>query len=160
MDHDWRNINACVVCGNAADLESLLWQDGGACAFCEDHPPYLRKVVDGVIVLTFLPELPWKSGARCLEGLAATIQEGVDLVLNLSCVAVPSSLLLGILISARRKVRTAHGTLRLCGLSASAAEVLQTMQLRKLFDIYPDELTAIKAPCPRETQTCIAAASP
>ena len=95
MDNDLRDSSVCTVCGNEADLESLLWINAGSCPHCDDHPPFLRKTVEGVIVLTFLPNLPWKSEVQCLEALTATIKAGVHLVFNLSCVTVPSSLLLG-----------------------------------------------------------------
>ncbi len=143
MNHDWQNINACTVCGNEVDLESLLWENGGLCPSCEDRPPFVRKSNGRMVVLTFLPEMTWKSEAKSVEVLRATIQDGVILVLNMSCVPVPSSLLLGMLISARSKVRSVGGTLRLCGLCLDTAEVFQTMQLHRLFDIYPDEYAAV-----------------
>jgi anti-anti-sigma factor len=156
MDPDWRNANACMVCGNQADLETLLWHDAGSCPHCDDRPPFLQKTVDGAVVITFLPEMSWRNEAICRDGLAAAIRQRVCLVLNLSCLTVPSSLLLGLLISTRRKVQAAGGVLRLYGLCPSAVEVFQAMQLHRLFDVYPDEVRAIQAPCPKEAGTCSA----
>jgi len=67
------------------------------------------------------------------------------LLLDFEGVEFLSSAALGKLLTFDRKVKTARGRLKLCGISPGILEVFQVTKLNKVFDIRPDRAEAVAA---------------
>jgi len=67
------------------------------------------------------------------------------ILLDFEGVEFLSSAALGKLITFDRKVKTAKGRLKMCGISAGILEVFQVTKLNKVFDIRPDAAEALAA---------------
>ena len=71
-----------------------------------------------------------------------------NLIVDLSLVTIICSSLLGKLITLNKKVQSAGGTLRLCGVSPRLYEVFAITKLNKLFAIYDSRQQALQSVCP------------
>lgn len=145
MECPSQSVSSCPVCGAEAGLEAMLWEVRGRCGGCGHRPPFVVKRLGRCVVLTFLPELDYESQFRCLDDLLGTLQRGDGVVVNLTCLSLPSSFVLGMLIALRHRLRSRYGTLSLCCLSPQTQEVFEEAHLARLFNIYPDEPAAIAA---------------
>jgi anti-anti-sigma factor len=67
------------------------------------------------------------------------------LVVNFGNVDIFASYAVGRLISLKRKVETAHGRLALCSLTPVVTEIMDIMQLRRMFHIYATEQEALQS---------------
>lgn len=109
-------------------------------------PRLFVDLVDGATVVTF-------ADARILsEDVIEDINEQLDpigdrgepkVVLNFREVQFMSSALLATLLKFARRVATAGGELRLCGLSSEIRPVFKVTRFDQLFRIYPDEAAAL-----------------
>ena len=68
-----------------------------------------------------------------------------NLVLNLAPVEYLPSMALGKLVMLNRKVQAAQGSLALCQLSPTVAEILESTRLNELFHLYATEQEALSS---------------
>ena len=101
-------------------------------------------------VLHMRGELDLVSSPVVRQSVHAAVAEGRhDVVLDLSEVEFCDSSGVGVLIAARRLMRSCGGRLRLILPARGAAEgshvnrVLYALGVRRLFDVYPDRYTAV-----------------
>jgi len=66
-------------------------------------------------------------------------------VVDLHEVSYLGSILLGLLINIRTRVRSTGGTVVLCGLPTRLLHVVRTASLDRLFDLYPTRTEAMKS---------------
>lgn len=81
-----------------------------------------------------------------LLGLLPSGSQGEALILDFQGVEAVSSAMLGKLILLHRRLESASGQLRLCGISQNLLDVIQTTNLDRLFQIdrdYRESLAAI-----------------
>ena len=83
--------------------------------------------------------------AEIREELAEVVDEGAEIVLDLSRVEYISSVGIGALVSVYKRVRVKEGHLVLCALQAGVEEILQSASLLKLFHTAPFRDQAITA---------------
>jgi anti-sigma B factor antagonist len=67
-----------------------------------------------------------------------------QILLNLSNVRYVSSSVLAKLLSLKRQLTQASGTLKVCGIHPDLLAVFRTANFDRVFDIYPDEQSALK----------------
>jgi anti-sigma B factor antagonist len=65
-------------------------------------------------------------------------------VLNLSAAHFMSSAMLAHMVKLHRKIQEAKGRLRLCGLRPVIMDAFKVSHFDRIFDIYPDEVSALK----------------
>jgi len=105
--------------------------------------------VDGVAVVSF------KESVAMFEGdkVQAVGTELIDLVesrkeprllINLSNAHFISSAMLAHLVKLHRKVQESKGRLRLCGLRPVILDAFKVSRFDRIFEIYPDEASALK----------------
>ncbi|MHC4880703.1 MAG: STAS domain-containing protein [Planctomycetota bacterium] len=70
-----------------------------------------------------------------------------NLILDLSLVVIICCSLLGKLITLNKQVRSAGGTLQLCGISPRIYEIFAITKLNKLFAMYDDQQQALESTC-------------
>src|SRR5258708_7681857 len=64
------------------------------------------------------------------------------LIVNLSAVDCFGARFVALLVSTWKKVRKCNGRLALCGMTPFCTELIQILQLQKLFEIYPTQQIA------------------
>lgn len=69
----------------------------------------------------------------------------IDMLLDFSNVEFMSSAMLGLLGQLHRKVTTAKGRLKMCGIRPEIFQVFKLTNLDKLFKIYPDTPAGVAA---------------
>ena len=107
---------------------------------------FVRKSLDGVTVLTFLPGLMVgsESGGRADE-VFSSLGEELRVVVNFSRLRLASSLFLGMMVALRRKVKAGGGNVKVCQLDPVVEGSFRATQLHSLFEIYPDEEAAVNS---------------
>jgi anti-sigma B factor antagonist len=68
-----------------------------------------------------------------------------QILLNLTNVRYVSSSVLAKLLSLKRRLTQASGTLKVCGIHPDLLAVFRTANFDRVFEIYPDEQSALKA---------------
>jgi len=107
------------------------------------------QYVDGAAIVGF------KESVAMFEGdkVEAVGQELFSLVgsrkeprilINLSNAHFISSAMLANLVKLQRKIQASKGRLRLCGLRPVIMDAFKVSRFDKIFDIYPDEASALK----------------
>jgi anti-sigma B factor antagonist len=105
--------------------------------------------VDGVAVVTFLDTVSMFEGDRVeavgkeLADLAESRKEP-RILLNLANAHFMSSAMLAHLVKLHRKVQLAKGRIRLCGLRPVILDAFKVSHFDRIFEIFPDEVAAIK----------------
>ena len=72
-------------------------------------------------------------------------RDGIRLLLNMDKVEYLSSAGLGTLVGLLKKCRQKEGQFKLCCLNESIGELFQVMKLDRIFEIYPDEQSAVES---------------
>ena len=107
------------------------------------------KYVDGVAVVSFGETMAMFEG----EKVQAVGKELIDLVesrkepkilLNLSNAHFISSAMLAHLVKLHRKIQDAKGRIKLCGLRPVIMDAFKVSHFDKIFEIHPDEASALK----------------
>ncbi|QEH33446.1 Putative anti-sigma factor antagonist BtrV [Aquisphaera giovannonii] len=107
------------------------------------------KEVDGVAVITFLESASMIEGDK-VESLAGELLGLLEakkyrkVVLNLYNAGYMSSAMLAQLVRLNRKMQESKGKVRLCCLRPPVMEAFKISQFDKLFEVYPDEPSALK----------------
>ena len=105
--------------------------------------------VGGVAVVTFKETVAMFEGDKVqalaseLMNLAASRPEP-KLLLNMSNAHFISSAMLAHLVKLNRKVQEAKGRIKLCGLRPVIMDAMKVSHFDRIFDIQPDEATALK----------------
>lgn len=68
-----------------------------------------------------------------------------QVVVNLARVSFMDSTALATLVHGMKRCRQQHGDLRLCGLQETTQKIFELTRLDKAFEIFPDEVLAIKS---------------
>ena len=107
------------------------------------------KEVDGVAVITFLETASMIEGdkvdslAKELFGLIET-KKYKKILLNLYNAGYMSSAMLAQLVRLHRKMQDVKGKVRLCCLRPPVMDAFKVSQFDRLFEIFPDEPSALK----------------
>jgi anti-sigma B factor antagonist len=107
------------------------------------------KVVDGVAVISFLESASMIEGDRA-DRLAKELFDLIDekkftkVLLNLYNTGYMSSAMLAQLVRLDRKMKGLKGKVRLCALRPPVVDAFRISQFDKLFEIFPDEPSALK----------------
>lgn len=91
-----------------------------------------------------LDELSISQIGQKLNGLAAEA-DPPKLVINFENVTHMSSSALGMLITLHKRVREAHGELRLCNIQPTITEVFKITRLDEIFEIQSDVDSAVES---------------
>ena len=107
------------------------------------------KEVDGVAVIAFLETASMIEGDK-VEGLAKELFGVIEakkykkVLLNLYNAGYMSSAMLAQLVRLHRKMQDVKGKVRLCCLRPPVMDAFKVSQFDRLFEIFPDEPTALK----------------
>jgi anti-sigma B factor antagonist len=107
------------------------------------------KYVDGVAIVSFSGSMAMFEGDK-VQAVGKELADLVDarkeprILLNLSNAHFMSSAMLAHLVKIHRKIQTAKGRLRLCGLRPVILDAFKVSQFDKIFEIFPDETAALK----------------
>ena len=138
--------NCCPACGGEVHLDPSSPLGDVPCPHCGHLLWFLKKSIDDVVILTFLPGLT--SGSESFERVdevSSMLGASPRLILNLFHLRIVSSMFLGMLVVLHRRVLTANGTLKLCGLRPEAAAAFKVTRLDMIFDIHDDEQDAMES---------------
>jgi anti-sigma B factor antagonist len=108
------------------------------------------KVMDDVAVIGLLDTASVLDGERATS-LGRELFDLIDdkkftkVVLNLHNTSYMPSAMLAQLIQLRRKMQSIHGQLRLCALRPPVVDAFKVSQFDKLFEIFPDEPSALRS---------------
>jgi anti-sigma B factor antagonist len=114
------------------------------------HESLTVKVMDDVAVVGLLDTVSGLDGERAAS-LGRELFDLIDdkkftkVVLNLYNASYMPSAMLAQLIQLRRKMQSVRGALRLCALRPPVVDAFKVSQFDKLFEIFPDELSALKS---------------
>ena len=134
----------CPECGAEVRAEPSTWVEDAPCPQCGHPLWFLRKSVDGIIVLTFLPGLMAGSeGLQRVDEVLSALGGSSRAVLDLSRLRFVSSMFLGMLVVLHKRVASANGELKLCGIQPGAAVVFGITKLDKVFDIHDGQQSAL-----------------
>jgi anti-sigma B factor antagonist len=107
------------------------------------------KYVDGVAIVCFAETMAMCEGDKVesvgteLSDLVAS-RKNPRILLNLSNAYFMSSAMLAHLVKLHRKIQAAKGRLRLCGLRPVILDAFKVSHFDKIFEIFPDEASALK----------------
>ena len=107
------------------------------------------KEVDGVAVIAFLETVSMFEGDK-VESLAKELFGVIEakkykkVLLNLYNAGYMSSTMLAQLVRLHRKMQDVKGKIRLCCLRPPVMDAFKVSQFDRLFEIFPDEPTALK----------------
>jgi anti-sigma B factor antagonist len=117
--------------------------------FDEPYQYITYKIVNGVAVVSFLESASMFEVDKVQEAgreLTDLIQARgyTKLLLNLNNAHFVSSTMLAHLVKLLSKVKEVKGKLRLCGLRPPVMDAFRVSNFDKLFEIFPDETSALK----------------
>jgi anti-sigma B factor antagonist len=134
----------------------VLWEgigclDGAANMLASKQASQYLSVneVDGVAVITFLETAAMVEGEK-VESLSKELFSLIDskkykkVVLNLYNAGYMSSAMLAQLVTLHRKMQNLKGKVRLCCLRPPVMDAFKVSQFDRLFEIFPDEPSALK----------------
>ena len=107
------------------------------------------KEVDGVAVIAFLETVSMFEGDK-VESLAKELFGVIEakkykkILLNLYNAGYISSTMLAQLVRLHRKMQDVKGKIRLCSVRPPVMDAFKVSQFDRLFEIFPDESTALK----------------
>jgi anti-sigma B factor antagonist len=107
------------------------------------------KYVDAVAIVSFSESMAMFEGDK-VQSVGKELSDLVDsrkdpkILLNLSNAHFMSSAMLAHLVKLHRKTQAAKGRLRLCGLRPVILDAFKVSQFDKIFEIFPDEVSALK----------------
>jgi anti-sigma B factor antagonist len=114
-----------------------------------EYATIVVKFVDGVAVVTFVDSVAMFEGDKVeavgkeLADLAESRKEP-RILLNLCNAHFMSSAMLAHLVKLHRKAQAAKGRVRLCGLRPVIMDAFKVSHFDRIFEIFPDEVSALK----------------
>jgi len=137
----------CPLCGTVVIIAPATDPAKDApCPHCGELLWFVRKRLGDVVILTFLPGLMAGSESIDLvDEVVSAIGDTTRVVLNLSHLRFISSLFLGMLVVVHKRLASANGTLKICGVQPEASVVFKITKLDMIFDMYPNEQSALEA---------------
>jgi anti-anti-sigma factor len=115
----------------------------------EDYQYITYKNVDGIAVVSFLESVSMFEGDK-VQGVGKELVDLVQakrytkLLLNMNNAHFVSSAMLAHMVKLLNKVKEVKGKLRLCGLRPPVQDAFRVSNFDKIFDIFPDEVSAMK----------------
>jgi anti-sigma B factor antagonist len=102
---------------------------------------------EGVTIVDFRGRIAFGSGNTQLRETVANLVAGGKrkVLLNLKEVDFVDSSGIGEMVKGHMALRKNGGQLKLCSLTKTVSDLLQATSLNKIFDIHPDEASAVKA---------------
>ncbi|MBD3174367.1 MAG: anti-sigma factor antagonist [Armatimonadia bacterium] len=98
----------------------------------------------GVVIVEVAGEVDSASAEQFREQLVSLIEGPTKhLIVNLADLTYINSSGLGALVAGYKRVRSLDGTLKLCNVRGSIAEVMKLIRLDKIIDIYDSEEEAL-----------------
>lgn len=138
--------NCCPACGSQVAIEQSTPVGDFPCPQCGSPLWFLRTSLGEVVVLTFLPRSARdRETVERVDDVISAVGNLRRVVLNLSHLPFVSAFFLGMLVRLHLKMEAAQATLKACGLSRESEEVFKVTRLDSIFDICPDEQTAINS---------------
>jgi anti-anti-sigma factor len=138
---------SCPYCGYAVIVEpaSVAAKDA-PCRHCGKVLWFVRKMLGDGVVLTFLPGLMTGSESKeRIDEVVSAISNCPRVVLNLSHLHFVASMFLTMLVVLHKKVASAKGTLKICGVQPDPSAVFKHTKLDAVFTIYEDERSALES---------------
>ena len=134
----------CPMCEGELYVSRSEPRAGATCPLCREPLWFLQKIVDEVVILTFLSEGKHKNTTSgWSDATFWSLKKATRAVANLSRLPAVSSVLLETLESIHQRLKSAGGALKVCGLNPQVADAFKNAELDALFEIYPDEETAL-----------------
>ena len=134
--------NACPYCGARSVVDLSHAEEDTPCPGCGRLLWFVRKPMDEVAVLIFLPGLASGSESLPVDEVISAAAGASRIAVDVSRLRVMTSMFLGMLVSLQRNVVAAQGTLRIFGVSSGHREVFRTTKLDTVFNIHGDEQSA------------------
>ena len=137
--------HCCPNCGSEIEIDSLLLLSDGPCPQCHRVLWFVRRSVEGAVILTFLPGLMSGSeGLVRVEEVLATVGSAARVVVNLAYLRLATSLFLSMLVAIRRKLAADQIPVAVCGLSPMVDGVFRVTHFDQIFEIFPDLASALR----------------
>jgi len=115
----------------------------------EIKPRISVEYTENATITTFTDEkiLEEKDIKALQESIMSVIEQAgrINLILDFCNVRFLSSAVLGLLIRISKRVYECDGQLRLCNINPKIYEVFKITRLTKIFDIYPDVVSAVES---------------
>jgi anti-sigma B factor antagonist len=138
--------NCCPACGSEVAFQPSGPAGDFRCPRCGCLLWFLRKSVDGVAILTFLPgSMCDRESVEQVDDVVSAIRSSRGAVLNLSHLRFVSAFFLGLLVRLHLRMVSAQATLTICGLRPESLEVFQVTKLDEVFSIHYNEQNALKS---------------
>lgn len=134
----------CPACGGAVSIIPLEGVADAPCPHCRCLLWFLRRTVEGVEVITFLPGLI--TGSESLERLDEVLSAVGDpprAVLDLSQLRMISSIFLATLVRVHQRVTAAKGSVAICGVDEVGMQAIRATRLDMLLSVFPSEPDAL-----------------
>ena len=134
----------CPMCEGELYVSRSEPRAGATCPLCREPLWFLQKIVDEVVILTFLSEGKHKNAASgWTDATFWSLKNATRAVVNLSRLPTVSSALLETLEAIHQRLKSAGGALKVCGLNPQVADAFKDAELDESVEIYPDEETAL-----------------
>jgi anti-anti-sigma factor len=139
-----RGTYGCPACGSTLQIDSWEALGDSPCPECDQLLWFVRKTVDGVVVLTFVPGLMLASESLDrVDEVRSAVGDATRAVLDLSQLNFLSSLFLGMLVALHRQMSDDLGQLKICGIHPDNRESFRFTRLDTMLDICEDEQSAL-----------------
>ncbi len=136
----------CPMCEGELYVTRSEPRAGASCPFCREPLWFLQKAADEMVILTFLCDGKHKNSASGWNDAKFwSLRNATRVVVDLSRLPIVSGVFLDILAALQQKLKSAGGSLKLCGLNLSVAETLNNYKKDMPFEIFPDEETALES---------------
>lgn len=137
-------FQSCPTCDADLYIASSGPRGSAECPFCRTPLRFLRRIVDDVVVLTFLPERKQGSTSFGLtDAVVSALGNASRVVANLSHLQCVTRAFLEMLTALHRQLESTGGSLKLCGVSAGVADALAYTAFGQIVEIYPNEQAAL-----------------
>ncbi len=150
MDVSFESIesapNCCPACGGEVTIQPSGPTGDFPCPHCGHVVWYLRRSIEGVTILTFLPGqmCEWESVDQ-VDDVIAAIGNSSRVVVNLSRLRSVSASFLGMLVRLHRRMATAQAALRICGVRRESLQVFKVTKLDRILSIHYNEQNALNS---------------